>query len=304
MPLVTVVALFAASGCSCVNAPWCDRRPQILSAEPSLQEIIGVTNENTARVRSLATDHATIRATHSPSLRAAIRLEPRPGAPPNLRLRASTALTGSELDVGSNSELFWVWLRRSEPKALYFARHDQFAGSAMHRMLPVTPEQLVAALGLVTLGADGSHQGPFRRAPGKLAIRSVVASSGGPQTIVTEVDDRAGWVLAQHLYDAGGAHLATVTMSDHRLDPVSGVTLPRRVDMHWPARQLDLSIVAGQYDINGPSVRPEEFALPQYDNYPPVDLARTPPLPATTQHRRAAVVDEPTARSQSSGWSP
>ena len=37
--------------------------------------------------------------------------------------RRRTALTGPEVDLGSNDELFWFWVRRNEPPAVYFARH-------------------------------------------------------------------------------------------------------------------------------------------------------------------------------------
>ena len=289
-PLLTLqiaLVIFVSCGCSCVNAPWCNQTPTRLSASPSLGEVMGVINSDTARVTSMSTNHATLRVSGAPtSLRANLYVERRPGAPTRLRLRASSSLTGPEMDLGSNDELFWVWVKRSEPKAVYVARHDQYAGSPMHRLIPLTPEQLVSALGLVTFPADASHQGPFRAEPGRLEIRSVVTGPQGPQTIITEVDDRAGWVLGQRLYDQAGKHLATVKMSDHQNDPISGATLPERVQISWPERGLSMSISANRYDINVPPTVADVFALPHFEGYPRVDLARSNVQPAPPlQHR-------------------
>ena len=44
--------------------------------------------------------------------------------PGRFRLTAGTAVTGQEIDLGSNDELFWMWVRRNQPPAVYFCRHD------------------------------------------------------------------------------------------------------------------------------------------------------------------------------------
>ena len=75
------------------------------------EQIVAAVNQNSARINSLTVTNATISipdALGLPLLSGNIAAE-RPG---RFRLTAATAVTGQELDVGSNDELFWMWIRR------------------------------------------------------------------------------------------------------------------------------------------------------------------------------------------------
>jgi hypothetical protein len=268
--LTLALLLFAASGANCPQALWQHPHlpPPALSASPTIDDVIAVVNRNTALVQTLASSQATISGSGFPTLRAHLALE----KPRRLRLRATHALTGPEIDLGSNHELFWLWLRRSQPPAMYFCGHDQFAGSAMRRLIPVAPEQIVEAFGLVTLDPQSSHQGPESVPGGRLRIRSTVNGPEGPLTCVTIVDERMGWVLEQHLYDAANQHLATVKTSRHRQDARSGAYLPQTIEMYWPVATLSFTIDIDRYQVNEP-VAPELWVKPEEPGFPNVNLA-------------------------------
>src|SRR5262245_64267718 len=82
-----------------------DPPPIAFSALPSPIEAVSAVNANTQRVQSLQTQGATLSIPGAPSVNAEITIE----RPRRLRLRAKTQLTGPELDLGSNDELFWLW---------------------------------------------------------------------------------------------------------------------------------------------------------------------------------------------------
>jgi hypothetical protein len=268
---------FVASGANCNHALW--RHPNLppaaLSTAPTLDEIIGVVNRNTRLVQTLASSQATIGGSGFPTLRAHLAIE----KPRRFRLRATHALTGPEIDLGSNHEVFWLWLRRSQPPAMYFCGHDQFAGSAMRRLIPVQPEQIVEAFGLVTLDPQATHQGPEPAQGGRLRLTSTTQGPEGPLTRVTIVDERMGWVLEQHLYDASSRHLATVKTSRHRQDPRSGAYLPRTIEMYWPIAQISFTIDIDRYQVNE-LVSPELWVKPEEPGYPNINLAN-PSVAAT-----------------------
>src|SRR6476646_1481124 len=111
--------VLAAGGCR--SHAWLRRSggdppPIAFSALPSPTEAVAAVNANTQRVQSLQAQGATISIPGAPSIGAEIEvLRPR-----KLRLRAKTQLTGSELDLGSNDELFWLWAARMpEPSVFY-----------------------------------------------------------------------------------------------------------------------------------------------------------------------------------------
>jgi len=121
--LAAVLVAVAASGASCPQylrgyqyrtLPL----PRALPAQPTLGQIIEAVHDNTRRVRTYMAPQATLAVPGVPKLSAQIACEP----PRRFRLRAQTSVTGNELDLGSNDELFWLWVRRHEPPVLLFCR--------------------------------------------------------------------------------------------------------------------------------------------------------------------------------------
>ncbi len=159
---------------------------------------IYVLNANTQRVQRLQTENATLRVEGIPALRANLAYE----QPRNFRLLAQLSqFTGRELDMGSNDELFWFWIRRDSQPSVYFARHAAFANSPARDLIPIEPNRLIDTLGLVYLDPAGQHGGPIPRESNLLEITSRIPSPRGDLTRVLLVDAKYGWAAQQHVYD-------------------------------------------------------------------------------------------------------
>ncbi len=157
--------------------------------------------------------------------------------PRRLRIPAGSALT-SELDVGSNDELFWFWVRRSEMPAVFFCRHDQYATCAAAQKIPVDPNWLIEAFGIVEFSPNERHQGPFVRPDGKLELLTERQTPCGPATKKTVIDASTALVHEQHLYDYGGRLVANITVREHRLDPLTNLVMPRIIDLQYPQAEF------------------------------------------------------------------
>ncbi len=270
--LAVLLVWLTASGASC---PWMLRQPgtpipQVLPPVATLDQVMMSVNENTARVHSGATTQAQLSLPGTPPLRADLAFE----APRRFRLQAGTALTGQELDVGSNDELFWLWVKRSQPPAMFFGRHDQYVQSAARQIMPVEPSWLPEAMGLTQFRPDEQHQGPMDVGGGRLEIRSRRMAPGGETTKITIVDAARALVLEQHLYDARGQRLASAITRDHIRDGLVGANMPRRIELHLPSSNLKMQIDVIGWRLN--SLGPEQQALwikPENPAYPNVDLA-------------------------------
>jgi hypothetical protein len=265
--VLIVLSLALLPGCTWwrgwVNAP---QAPQAFSTAPSLQQIAEHINNN--QVRQLETERARISLDGLPSLSARLALE----RPRNLRFRVETGLTGPELDVGSNDELFWMWAKRSD--AVFFARHNQYAGSAARQMLPIQPEWISEALGIMYFDPQGQHEGPYDRGNHRVEIISRIPSTDGDLKRVLIVNDVYGWILEQHLYDQRGQLLASSKTSNHRYYPADGVSLPHKIEIQLPPAQLSFALDVAQYRINALSISPEQlWAMPQFEGYEVVDVA-------------------------------
>lgn len=264
-----VLAVMAAGGASCPQMlhQYTRPMPRILPAGPTAEQIVSAINTNTSRVRTLHAPQARVDGRGFPSLRANLVVE----RPSRFRLTAETPLTGPEVDLGSNEELFWMWARRPQP-TLYSCRHDRFASSAARQMFPIEPRWLIEAVGLVELDPSAQHAGPYEAGLGRLRIET----RGGPQSPVrvTIVDSTSGWVLEQQLYDPSGRLLARSVASNHRLDAASGAGLPQRVDVQWPPTGLELQLDLGDPIVNSvDGVSPTLFALPEYAGSARIDLS-------------------------------
>jgi hypothetical protein len=252
--------------------------PVVLQGTPTAQQIVAAVNANTARVNSYYTTSAKFTVPGMagiPMLRGNIALE----RPLNFRLTAGIALTGGdEIDMGSNSELMWLWVRRNDPAALFFCRHDQFANSGARQVIPIDPTWIGDALGLVQLNPAAEYQGPVVRPDGHLELRSPIASPSGPMTRVIVVDATRAWVIEQHLYNStGGAPVASAIAEDFRYDETVQVSLPRRVTIRMPASDLALTIDVGQVALNVAIPNPAVmWSPPALEDYPRVDLGTMP----------------------------
>ncbi len=278
--LLLLLVVFCGSGAAC-NRSFCNPfaqvgppAPEVLQPVTTLDQVIAAVNQNAARVVSYQTNNASITVPGMPGiplLRGNIAAQ----APGKVRLQASTALTGPEVDLGANDELFWFWVKRNEPPALYFSRHDQFANSAAKQVMPIEPQWLLDALGMMQLSPNDRHEGPFPHGPnsqdsGELEIRSVIQTRGGQMSKSTIIDARRAWVLEQHIYDATGTLVASTRATDHRYHPGVGVSLPQKIELRVPAAQLSLSINVGTVQLNALPNNPVLWSLPAIT--PQVDL--------------------------------
>lgn len=271
-----------ASGASCTRsirnpfATYGPPAPEVLTGGASLNQIMEAVNQNSRKINSYQTSNASISVPGSPgvpTLSGKIAAE-RPG---RLRLLASTTFTGNEVDLGSNDEMFWVWFRRNEPPAMYVARHDQYAGSAAQQYLPVEPQWLLDALGMVEFKPTDFHEGPLVRDKDTVEIKSVVQSPSGEVVKRTVVDARRAWVLEQHVYTRSGTLLASAIAKSHRYYPEVGMSLPQEVEVQIPSTGLSLSIDVGTVTINGPMDNQQLWTVPAMPGVPTVDLGAAPP---------------------------
>ncbi|MDA7978561.1 MAG: hypothetical protein MPJ50_07300 [Pirellulales bacterium] len=298
--LLTLLAVTALSSGGC---QWfrqmLNPRPQLIVDEnPNFSQVANIVNQNSARVVSLQSNSARIGSSQMPATlnaNLALRRDRR------FRLKADFALSGTEVDLGSNDDLFWVWIRRGDPKALYFCRHDQFHQSNAQSILPVQTDWLIEAFGLTTFDPNQNYLGPEPVGRNRLRLTSLVQTPQGPMSKVTVVDARYGDVLEQHLYDGNQQLVASALTSDHRgyaLQDNTQVYLPHEVQLEFPKTNMTLTISVSSYEINqiGADANLALWKMPNIPGYPLVDLADpnlrlTPiagPFPATGQQQPGA----------------
>ena len=285
------LVLLTCSGAQCPNMvrPQAPPPPRVLSPTPALDEVIQAVNHHASQIHNVTTNNATLSGPGFPSLRANLAYE----KPRRFRMRAETGLTGPELDLGSNDELFWIWVRRNEPPAVFFCHHADYAVHRHQMAMPIDPEMLVEVLGVTELDPALPHQGPFPRHDGRLEIRTIRETPQGPATKITLVDASSALVVGHALFGPDGTLMASATASDHRRDPLSGIYWPRVIDLSCPPAQFALRVEMDDVRINRLEAdRSALFAMPQFGGYPLVNLCDPTAMSAhsPTAYRRVPTV--------------
>jgi hypothetical protein len=276
LALPMVVTLFCASGATCpqfVNT-YGVSQPRVLPPAPTLNDVIAAINSNSAKIQSLSTDDAKISAPFMPSLRAHLFLD----RPRRFRLLGETSFFGPEVDLGSNDEMFWFWIKRSPQPAVFYCRHDQFETSLARNMLPVEPEWVIEALGIVTVDPNAQHSALVQSGQGRLRFETPIDTVHGHMTKLTEVDESQGWITAQHLYDGQRRLVASILASNHGREPVSGVVLPSRIELQTQgtatAPQFSMRLDLKNVRVNQlPAKQQQLWTLPNYPGTTPINLA-------------------------------
>lgn len=276
MWLVFSAGLFAAAGAGCPHMvrQYTAPIPRMLPPSPDYEQIVQVVNRNSSAVESYIAREAKVTTPGLPPLQVTVVYQ----KPRRFRMRAETVFTGTEVDVGCNDELFWFWIRRPAPATMCFCRHDEYASSPARQMLPIDPNWLIEALGIVYLDPHAAHEGPYPVGENRLELRTPMASPEGTMMRATVVDAETGFVTEQRVYDPNGQLLARASSDNPRRDPLTGLILPRTVRVESPPANFSIKVELGNVDINPTDgINAELFQVPAYENTRTIDLARVVP---------------------------
>ena len=284
--VIIAVSFWLATSIGCsfsrvgTNAPL----PIAFNAPPTMQQVVTTINANTGRVQQLHSDSVSLSMPRMPigRLSATLDVERLPDQPARLRL-GGELLGSRELDMGSNGDEYWIWMKRNQPPTVLWGRHAEFYRSAASEILPVPPSFIIEALGLVSIDPNSlMHDQPYQsssKVPGVIELQTRVPTPGGDLTRVFQVDQEKAAILQQAVYDTNvypPRLLAVATASDFTHDPQFGVVLPRKINVSLPPARIGFNFEVDNYTINEPV--PESdwrrlWAVPSLQGHQYLDLA-------------------------------
>jgi len=255
---------------------WLPRKsiPCVLPPNASKSELIAHLNENISKLNSWRSTDVRIGARGPGGLPVKLSAVIAVESPRNFRLRARSLLGGDEADLGSNAERFWFWMRRGgEPNYVFTARHDELHLVQQRMPIPFQPDWLMEVLGVIpidesqyTLERHGTEAGTVN------LISDRLSPDGRPVRQVVLVDTCYGFIKQHTLYDSRGRLIASAVLKNHKTDPSTGVTLPRRIDLHWPQTKLSLTMYLDTVEINPERMPEQTWRLPHIPDCPPFDM--------------------------------
>ncbi len=274
--VLLTLGLLVLSVCGCKTvSQWGAGKtapPTVFATTPTLDQLKTEINQRAEKIRSFSSDSAVISASSSsvPLRSCSIALE----RPRSMRIKGGAMIgLGTEIDFGSNDELFWFWAKRNQEKEIYYAKHDQFASCPTRNVIPVEPDWLFESFGIVELKETDQHSGPTRSADGNLQITSQLNTRQGIYTRIITVHPQTGVLLKHEIYSPGGQPLVASVLQNYTVDAGSGIPYAKKIEVHCPAANeiLTFNLSDAKYNVPG-GFSSTAFSMPSYEGYIPTDI--------------------------------
>ncbi len=277
LALLLLVA-FVLPGCALSRSGGGASVPVAFSSPPALPQIVEAINANSQQVRQIHSSSVRLSIPRQlGSMNATMDYErsATPEQTPGRFRLAAEALGTRQLDLGSNDDKYWMWVKQSKPPTVFWGQHVDFYRSAAQQVLPMPPTWIIEALGVVTLDPAGMHQvyeSPTD--PGLVQVWSQLETPQGQLTRILEVDWRNALIVQQQIYDPDKRLLAVADLADFTHDPLQGVTLPKSIKIKLPPAGLAFNFAVDSYTINQPVSDPMAlWSMPEINGHRYRDLA-------------------------------
>jgi hypothetical protein len=266
---LTLAVLAVAVACGCEGLLKRDREPaaRVPSGPPperSAQQLVEYLNRQAALVRTLEYSDVSVSATEAgqrfPGLRDSTLIAAQPR---NIRLIGGTELTSQELDIGSNSREFWMYVKRLPGDNYFYCSHDDFARGQAKLPMPFDTDWVMQALGMHVYPTDAQYQVQTSNRDYVLTSRTTT-STGQPvvkQTIFNTDWDRGTLpVVRRHVVaDESGRVLAVADIKRVKTigtgpngprDFSSFIQVPTEAVLEWPQQRFEMRLSLGKERIN------------------------------------------------------
>ncbi|MEM9940518.1 MAG: hypothetical protein AAF939_02935 [Planctomycetota bacterium] len=252
--------------------------PVVFDQTPSQKQIFDLFESRLSVLKQLDSN-VSISMPGMPKIKGVLQIE----LPSRMRLKAGI-MGVSELgvDVGANEKNFWIWTKASlpgQPPAFYFADQQLFRQSHLFQSIPLDPNWLVDATGLVRFDPTDTHWGPQVSEHGLVMI-SAKDTPSGRLFKRTLIHPQTGLVIQQAIYNSQNQRLAYTNSTDYRPYDLPGgqgkIGLPHLVQLHMtgPDGKDEMMVVnASKYSLNSLYGDPRKmWSMPQPTNVQKLDL--------------------------------
>lgn len=235
-------------------------------------------NTLNARAKAIKQVNApvTVKIPGAPKIKGSLQVE----FPKRMRLKAGVlGVSEMGVDAGSNEQQFWVWSKMAlpgSPAALYFANHAEYQNSQARSQIPLEPEQIINALGLVTLDPEGQHYGPFAEGKKHVRLYTIENVNGARQTRMLLINATTAAVEQTSVYDQNNQLVAYANALRFKNYKQYNISLPQKIEIHvaQPGQEdFVMKVDLGSFSVNSLFGDPNQmWAMPDARNVKRVNL--------------------------------
>lgn len=249
------------------------RQPCVLPPDATVEQVVAHLNRNVDRLQSWRAHGVGIKVKGVP-----FPLNGDLAVQKGRRLRLMVnSIGGTEVDLGSNEHLFWFWAKQNKQPHVYYARHEDADLAVRQLNLPFEPQWLMEAFGLEPYIPQQLRMQPGMQPGTAQLVSDHVLNNGWQVRQIVIVDLCHGLVREHTLWDSSrnGKIIATARLSEHFIDPPSGVVLPRRIELDWPQAEMTLAMEFGAIQVNPAALPDQLWEMPVLPQTQAINLGRS-----------------------------
>jgi hypothetical protein len=283
-----VGALLVVAGCNTFGFLRPEQQTRVggpLSEPPSKEALVIYLNENSQRVQTLRCNDLDLGCTMGLQV-ANLRGQMLCQRPRNFRMSAGLSFVGkTEVDIGSNNEEFWYWLRRGDNYQFHCSYKDLSEGKVRRLPFPFQPEWVIEALGLGTYGPPDRYEYDTTDSQTLRLVERTTSPQGTPvRKVIVFRRSKVPLPGAQVtdyllLDDASNKEICAAHIAQVQIDRNTGAIVPLRVEMRWPEMKLRMTMRFDGVAVNpNPPIDPTvAFLRRPLSGVPGFDLATMRP---------------------------
>ncbi|MCE9530781.1 MAG: hypothetical protein K8T89_06610 [Planctomycetes bacterium] len=254
---------------------------------PTAEQLVSYLNKEADRLTSLESSDisivTTVQKQRLPGLTGFMVAE----KSRNFRLTGD-ALSTQYVDIGSNNNQFWFWVKDGDAP-LYYCSYDNYE-KGVKLPMPFQPEWVVQALGMAKYDPTRSYKVELKRDTYELIENTTV--QGQPVRKITvftsaPIKDATYPQVIAHIVQDAATGKTICQASIRRMRPASyrtaegeaNVSYPSDILLEWPAEQMSMTMKIGKATVNKRITNEEAsryFTLPSWPGIKSVDLANMP----------------------------
>lgn len=257
--LMTTTAVLSVGCASARDRLLGPKAPTAKAASPNVQAVAKRYNANSSQMQSIkcldVTIDGKVRDPNGKSqiytLDASLAFE----KPSNFRM-TGRLMGRPEVDLGSNKDEIWCWVKRADPGAVYYCKRKDLG--KMQMAIPFQPDWLAEVLGVTEIDPSEWEWGGDKTA--NYYIYSYQTTPTGERVIKQMVfdpkTDRLGRISLYSAVDR--RKLANAEMVEYYHDSKTGLTCPRVVKLDWPDAGTEMTVRLGRRSIELNSVTADD----------------------------------------------
>ncbi len=272
--LVCLTLLVSLAGCQWLNrsrsGSWWMPKSCRFSPEMSQDELVAALNHDVAELQSWESTNVTLKAHGQGALPVGLPTWIAVERPRRFRLMAKSPLGGSELDIGSNDERFWFWMKLDPEKNIYYANHEDLQGAQTQGRLPFHPDWLMSAFGMQTLDSQTLTMQRIDEKRVQLTPTSSAERSSFQRTLIVDLCE--GHVVEQLLTDRQGQIMARLKFEDYHRCHNANLILPHRITIDSPPSGMTIEMNLGRINANPTQISENLWTMPTIADARPLNL--------------------------------